>query len=74
MREQAEAQGLKDADAYVIQVLQAEQKRLAVEKLVKNLEEAEASGSHEVTDEMWEERQHRVAAQFNKVNKPLTVK
>lgn len=74
INEQEKSQGLKDADAYVSSLLQAEQKRQAVEKLVKNLEDAEASGSHEVTDEMWEERQQRVAGQFNKANKPLAAK
>ena len=74
INEQVKAQGLKDVDAYISRLLEAEQKRQAVEKLVNNLEEADASGSHEVTDEMWEERQQRVALQFRKANKQLSVK
>jgi hypothetical protein len=63
--EQAAVRGLKSADAYVQQLLLEEQKRQAVQFLIKKLEEADASGYQEVTDQRWEESKKRVRAHFN---------
>lgn len=62
--EQAKACGQKTASDYVNQLLREEQKRQAVQLLIKNLEEAEASGYYEVTEKSWEDRKKRVAAHF----------
>jgi len=63
--EQAAARGLKDGKAFVHQLLLEEKKRQAVQALIQSLEEAEASGYHEVTEELWEARKKRVAAHFH---------
>lgn len=73
VREQAEAQGLKDADAYVSQLVREEQRRHAKKVLLQKLEEGRASGYVEVTDQLWEECKQHVIANFQaKKAKKLT--
>ena len=62
--EQAAARGLKNANAFVQQLVREEQKRQAVQFLIKKLDEAKASGYHEVTEQRWEESKKRVVAHF----------
>lgn len=62
--EQAQAQGLKDADAYVSQLVREEQRRHAKKILLQKLEEGRASGYVEMTEERWDEAKQRVKAHF----------
>jgi Arc/MetJ-type ribon-helix-helix transcriptional regulator len=64
VREQAEAQGLKDADAYVSHLVREDQRRHAKKVLLQKLEEGRASGYVEMTDERWDEAKQRVKAHF----------
>jgi len=69
--EQAAARGLKNAAAYVQQLVREEQKRQAVQLLVKKLEEADASGFQEVTEESW--RKSKLAVR-QRIEKALALK
>lgn len=62
--EQAEAKGLKNADAYLCQLVREEQRRHAKQYLLQKLEEGRASGYVEVTDQLWEECKQKVIANF----------
>ena len=72
--EQAAANGLKNTDAYLQQLVREEQKRQAVQLLIEKLDEAKASGYHEVTNEMWKERKKRVIASFRAKKKNTRTK
>ncbi len=64
LAEQAVARGLKNADTYVQQLVREEQKRQALQFLIGKLDEAKASGYHDVTEARWQESKKRVAAHF----------
>ena len=66
--EQAAVRGLKNADAYMQQLVREEQKRQAVQFLIEKLDEAKASGYHEVTEHRWEESKKRVVAHFKAID------
>jgi hypothetical protein len=58
--EQAEARGFKDEQAFLQQLIKEEKKRLAVDKLVKKLETAEASGFVEWTKDSLRQAKERL--------------
>lgn len=61
---QAASLGYKNEEAYIAQVLREEKKRQVAAKLMKDMEDADASGFVEASEEMWQDSIKKVKARY----------